>query len=325
MIGPEPQLVDDPRFRRQLPAWLFTPGTRSDLVAKAPRFGPDVLVIDLEDSVATSEKATARVALQAAIAGLPPEGLVGVRVNAADPSELETDLRAAICPRVDLVVLPKLERAAQLKFVSERMDRLEQERQMPVGRTAIVGSIETARGLVEVEAIADSEVRRLLTLLVGTADLSLDISTDFENAPVALSYARSRVVVAARAGGLVAPIDGPHPRMGEVQTLLADSVTSHRLGFQGRVVPYGPDVMAVQDGYRRIDATRVAEARAIAAAFERAQSQGSAAVRAGDRFIDVPIYLEAKRTLAAVSASPNSVRESQQRVHVRSGIRHDEE
>jgi len=182
-------------------SWLFTPATRPDRFDKAAASGADVSIIDLEDSVAATDKADAR---RTALAHLtqPAHGSCGraLRVNGLETrfglADLQALLESSASP--DYLVLPKTESAAHLQI----LDRLLAE----AGKaTRLVALIESARGLAAVEEIAAS-TPRLEALLFGAADMSADLGAATAWAP--LAYARSRIVEACVLAGVLA-IDSP--------------------------------------------------------------------------------------------------------------------
>jgi citrate lyase subunit beta/citryl-CoA lyase len=124
-----------------------------------------------------------------------------------------------------------------------------------------------------------------------------------------LLYARSRVVVAARAAGMPAPIDGPYLDIHDLEGLVENSLLSRRLGYQGRVVVYPAQVDPAQRAYSELSAEEVERARRVVEAFEEAEAAGLASIQVDGRFIDYPLYHRARHrlqlhdALAARSAS----------------------
>src|SRR3954452_8857416 len=226
---------------RPLRSLLFTPGNHPRRIQRVADFGSDAIVLDLEDAVADDEKDAARSTTRAALPTYDERQIVFVRVNGAETGRLEADLAAVGCGDVGEIMIPKIESADVLPEVDRLLARDD-----PDGRIRLLGLVETAKGLVRAEEICAGAPRRVLTVAFGLGDFSVDIGVDLTADATEILYARSRVVVAARAAGLAPPVDGPWLRLQDVDGLVADTLRSRQLGYQGRVVVYPPQVDHVQ-------------------------------------------------------------------------------
>src|SRR5205085_4587092 len=101
-----------------------------------------------------------------------------------------------------------------------------------------------------------------------------------------LLYARSRIVVASRAAGHGAPIDGPYPDIHDLDGLRENTLLSRKLGFQGRVVVYPGQVETVQHAYSELSDEEAEQARRVVEAFEEAEAAGIASIQVDGRFVD---------------------------------------
>jgi citrate lyase subunit beta/citryl-CoA lyase len=281
---------------------LFAPGNHPRRLQKVGSFGSDVIVLDLEDAVADSEKDSAREFVRNALPSYDQTTMVTVRVNGQESGRMEDDLKAVVRPELDCVMIPKLESRDTLRAVDLLLTELERELGIREQAVRILGLIETAKGLTLCEEIAASGTRRLLTLVFGLADFSVDVGVDVTPAGTELLYARSRIVVATRAAGLGQPIEGPYLNLEDMAGLIADCRRSRGLGFQGRVVIYPPHVAPVQRAYSHLDDDDAERCRRIVEGFEAAEAAGSASVRIEGRFVDYPIYHRAKEKLRRYEA-----------------------
>lgn len=276
---------------------LFAPGNHPSKLEKVGTFGSDAIVLDLEDAVADTEKAEARDAVRAALPLYTAPKAVFVRVNGAETGRLEEDVRAVVCADLDGLMVPKVERPDTLPELDGLLAELERERGLPEGHVRLLALVETAGGLVRCEEIASTAPSRLLTLVFGLGDFSVDIGVDLTDDATELLYARSRVVVAARAARLRPPLDGPYLDLHNVAGLIADTMRSRQLGFQGRVVVYPPQVEHVQRTYSELPEEEAERAQRVIEAFEAAEAAGSASIQVDGRFVDYPIYARAKEKL----------------------------
>jgi len=287
---------------RVLRSLLFAPGNHPRKLEKVGTFGSDAIVLDLEDAVADAEKEAARGMVRAALPTYDESTIVAVRVNGAETGRLEDDVRAVVCADLDCIIVPKVERAETLPRLDSLFSELEREHGLEQGQIRLLALIETALGLVCCEEIALNAPPRVLTLVFGLGDFSTDIGVDLTPDATELLYARSRVVVAARAARLRAALDGPYLDLQNFEGLSADSLRSRQLGFEGRVVVYPPQVEHVQRAYSDLPAEELERARRVVDAFEEAEEMGSASIQVDGRFVDYPIYRRATQKLRLYEA-----------------------
>src|SRR5258705_8864497 len=188
-----------------LRSFLFAPGNHARRVEKALSLDADAVILDLEDAVATAEKPATRQAVAATLEQ-PQQGLLYVRVNAVDTEFCYGDLVAVVRPRLDGVILPKVESAAGLATIDWLLAQLERDRGLPPGGIDLIPIIETARGLDRLGAIlgAGSRVRRVA---LGAGDFTLDVNMAWSRNEAELAHARAAIVTTSRAAGIEAPLD----------------------------------------------------------------------------------------------------------------------
>jgi citrate lyase subunit beta/citryl-CoA lyase len=288
---------------RPLRSLLFAPGDDSRKLDKLSRFGSDVIVLDLEDAVAASRK---DIAARTATAALPKydKGTIrAIRVNGAETGRLEQDVEAVCSRDLECIIVPKVEHPETVSEVDVLLNRLERNLRVARGNVRVIASIETAAGLVRCDEIARAGAPRLLTLIFGFADFIADIGVELTADRTELLYARSRIVVAARAAGLRPAIDGAYIELQDLEGLVEDCIRSRQLGFQGRAVIYPPHVEHVQRVYSDLSMEEVEQARRVVDAFKRAETRGVASIQVDGRLVDYPIYYAAKRKLAMFEGS----------------------
>jgi citrate lyase subunit beta/citryl-CoA lyase len=281
---------------------LFVPGSDERKLAKVGTFGADAIVIDLEDAVADEFKTTARQTTRGAVPGYGADQAVTVRVNGAETGRLEDDIAAVVCPELDAIMVPKIEDTDTLRVADESLAAAERACGLEPGHVRVLALMETPRGIARCEEILDTAPARTLTAVFGLGDFSVALGVDLTDEGTELLYARGRVVVATRAAGLPAPIDGPYLRTDDMDGLLRDSRRSRALGFQGRVTVYPPQVDHVLQAYSELSDEEGERARQVVAAFEEAENRGVASIRVAGRFIDYPTYHLARAKLARYDA-----------------------
>lgn len=270
----------------RLTSLLFTPGTRPDRFVKAASSAADGIIIDWEDAVPASEKDRVR---RETIAWLKQNGRVGappfataIRVNDLRSAHGRADLDAlnAAALRVDVVVLPKVESAAEVQTAARKL----------FGEPRLVCLIETVLGVRFATEIAAASPQ-VAALGFGGFDLSAE--TGGEPTWDALLWPRTQVVHAATAAG-VAAIDQPFIALDAEGGLTSECTRVRELGFGGKLAIH-PQQCAVIKAAFQPASDQVARAQRIVSAFEA--SQGHVAAIDG-RMIDVPMYRSAQRLLA---------------------------
>jgi citrate lyase subunit beta/citryl-CoA lyase len=186
-----------------LPLWrslLFVAVTAKRFVDGAARRGADAIILDLEDSVAASEKERARGLVTEAAEIVARRGAdVVVRVNRPWRQTVR-DLEAAVGPRVQALALPKTDSVDHVRMIAEVVDELEAERGMVPGTTRLIAMVETAAALFRIAEIARAHPR-LVGLNVGAEDFAL--SAGMLPEAEALFMPKQLCVFAARAAGIM--------------------------------------------------------------------------------------------------------------------------
>jgi citrate lyase subunit beta / citryl-CoA lyase len=294
-----------------LPVWrslLFVPVTVRRFVDGAARRGADAIILDLEDSVAASEKGRAR-ALVAAAAETVSRGGADVVVRINRPWRLAVrDLEAVVGPRVQALALPKVDSADHVRAIAEILDELEAERGMERGTTRLVAMVETAAALFRIAEIARAD-RRLVGLNVGAEDFAL--SAGILPEAEALLLPKQLCVFAARAAGIL-PLGfiGTVAEFDDLDGFRATIRRSRRLGFVGASVIH-PRQIAILNEEFRPSPSEIAHARRVLAAYDEALAKGVGAVTVDGRMIDVPIVERARLLVAREAAI--AAREAQMR------------
>lgn len=284
---------------RPLRSLLFAPGNHARRVEKALSLGADAVILDLEDAVAIAEKPATRSAVTAALEH-PRQGQLYVRVNAFDTEFCHGDLVAVVQRGLDGIVLPKVESAAGLATIDWLLAQLERDRGLAAGSIDLIPIIETARGVQQIDAIlsAGTRVRRVA---FGAGDFTLDVNMIWSNSEIELAHARAVIVTASRACGIDAPLDTVWVDLADKEGLEASARTALGYGFQGKMCIH-PDQIPVVNRVFTPSNAEITFAERVAAAFTKAEAEGSAAIQLDGKFIDYPIVYRAQRVLQKVAA-----------------------
>jgi len=292
-------------MNQNLPVWrslLFVPVTQRRFVEGAAKRGADAIILDLEDSVAASEKERARTLVPEA-AEIVSRGGADVVVRLNRPMRMTVrDLEAVIGSGVQAVALPKAESAQHVQLVAEVIDELEVERGIPVGTTRMLAMVETASAFFRIAKIAKASPR-LVGLNLGAEDFAL--SAGMLPEAEGLFMPKQMCVFAARAAGIM-PLGfvGTVADFSDLDGFRETVRRSRRLGFMGASVIH-PSQIAILNEEFRASAEEADHASRVVAAYDKALAEGVGAVTVDGKMIDVPIVERAKLLLereAAIAA-----------------------
>ena len=285
----------------RLRSLLFVPGDSERKFAKARDIGADVLILDLEDSVAPSMKSKAR-AMVAEQLGDPAlrDWRFFVRPNPFDTGLTLEDLAAVVKPGLDGLLIPKADGAEDIRRIGHYLDALETRAGMALGTVKIaVVATETPKAMFALGGYAPAHPR-LVGLTWGAEDLSAAIgATTAREADgdwtLPYQVARTQCLFAAAAAE-VAPLDTLFADFRDTPGLERSCRTARRDGFTGRIAIH-PDQVAPINACFSPSAEEIAEARSIIAAFEAEPNAGTLGING--KMYDIPHLKAARKTLAA--------------------------
>ncbi|MGW4527285.1 HpcH/HpaI aldolase/citrate lyase family protein [Amycolatopsis sp. NPDC004378] len=262
--------------------FLYTPADRPDRVRKALASAADVVLVDLEDAVAPARKAEARDHLGRLLASVTRP--VQVRVNHPSTPWHDADLAAvaSLPPEVG-ARLPKVETPEEILAVAAVLP----------GR-ALHPLIESALGVERALAIATASPA-IASIGLGEADLRSDLGVADD---AGLTWARSRVVVAARAARLAPPAMSAYANVRDLDGLAASCRAGRALGFRGRTAIHPSQLGTIRAAFLPTP-QEVSRAREVIARVADATSAGVGAIALPDgTFLDVAMVEQARTVLA---------------------------
>ena len=290
---------------------LFGPGSRPAIFEKMAASAADVINLDLEDSVAPSDKASARENIIAALSDIDwGNKTVSVRINGLDTPYWYRDVVDILenaAERIDLLMIPKVGCAADIYAVDALATAIEQakNRKKPVGFEVI---IESAAGIANVQEIAAASPR-LEAMSLGAADFAASmgmattgIGGTQENYYMMREgekhwsdpwhWAQAAIVAACRSHGVL-PVDGPFGDFSDDEGFRAQALRSATLGMVGKWAIHPKQVALANEVFTPSEAA-VAEAREILAAMETAKANGEGATVYKGRLVDIASIKQAE-------------------------------
>jgi citrate lyase subunit beta/citryl-CoA lyase len=283
-------------------SWLFIPGDSDRKLGKADEAGADALILDLEDSVAPTNKAVAREKVRAFLDARPVgqrRSALWVRINPLDDAAM-LDLAAVIGGAPDGVMLPKINGPADVLRLSHGLDILEVRDGVIPGQVRILPvATETAAAPFGLAGFATAGLSRLAGLTWGAEDLAaaLGASSNLdETGQWALTYrvVRSLTLMAARAAGVQA-IETLFVDFRDDQGLRASCRAAAQAGFTGRIAIHPAQVGTINEAFAPSEQD-VAHARRVLAAFAAQGSTGT--VGLDGKMLDIPHLKQARAVLA---------------------------
>lgn len=246
--------------QRRRRSCLAVPGSSPKMIDKAKGLGSDQVFLDLEDACAPLAKPGARKTIVAALNEGGWEGKTRVvRVNDLTTEWTYRDVVEVVegsGANLDCIMLPKVQSAAQVKWLDLTLTQIEKTMGYDVGRIGIEAQIEDAAGLVSVDEIAAASPR-LETIIFGPADFMASIKMRSlvigEQPPAydlgdAFHYPLMRILMAARANELQA-IDGPYAQIRDVEGFRRVAGRSAALGFDGKWVLHPGQIEAANETF----------------------------------------------------------------------------
>jgi len=290
---------------------LFGPGSREELFAKMAASAADVINLDLEDSVAPSDKDSARANVIAAINDIDwGNKYLSVRINGLDSPYWYRDVVEILetaGDRIDQLMIPKVGNAADVYAVDALVTAIEtaKGRKKPVSLEVI---IESAAGISHVEDIAASSPR-LSAMSLGAADFAASMGMQTtgiggtqEGYYMAREgekhwsdpwhWAQTAIVAACRTHGLL-PVDGPFGDFSDEAGFVAQARRSATLGMVGKWAIHPKQIALANDVFTPSEA-QVTEAREIIAAMEAAKAKGEGATVYKGRLVDIASIKQAE-------------------------------
>ncbi|MFC2136045.1 aldolase/citrate lyase family protein [Bacteroidota bacterium] len=271
---------------------LYLPGNEPKFYPNAGLHKPDGVILDLEDSVAPTEKDAAQLVVRNALrANNFYDAERMVRINQL-PKGLD-DLKYIVPHNVHVILIPKVECAEQILQVEEEVQRLRTEYKIKK-EIYFMPIIESALGVLKSYEIATVSTLNC-SLAIGLEDYTADIGTARTNEGRESFFARSMLVNAAKAAG-IQPIDTVFSDVNDMEALKESVVEAKGLGFEGKGCIHPRQIQVVHKAFAPTE-KEIDKAKKIVVAFEEAEKNGLGVVSLGSKMIDPPVVKRALRVI----------------------------
>lgn len=271
---------------------LYLPGNEPKFYPNAGLHKPDGIILDLEDSVAPTEKDNAKILVRNALRSNDFYGAERmVRINQL-PKGLD-DLKYVVPYNVQVILIPKVEFAQQIKNVEREVEVLKEFYNVK-NDIYFMPIIESAKGVVNAYEIASASNWNC-ALAVGLEDYTADIGTQRTNEGKESFYARSAIINAAKAAGLQA-IDTVFSDVADMEGLRDSVIEAKSLGFEGKGCIHPRQIKVINEAFAPTQ-SEIEKAKKIVFAFHEAEKKGIGVVSIGSKMIDAPVVKRAQNVI----------------------------
>ncbi|WP_313383505.1 citrate (pro-3S)-lyase subunit beta [Chishuiella sp.] len=289
---------DTVKLRRSM---LFVPGANAAMISNSFIYKPDSLIFDLEDSVSIKEKDGARMLVVQALKHPFYKNIEKiVRVNSLTSDFGINDIKAVVAAGVDVIRLPKTDSAQDVLDMQKEIEAAEKKYGIEVGKTKMMAAIESAIGILNAREIAFS-TDRLIGIALGAEDYVRDIKTERSPDGIELLFARSSILHAARAAGIMA-FDTVYSDANNEEGFLKEATLIKQLGFDGKSLVNPRQIEMLHNLYAPTQKD-VDFAKQVVEAAKEAAKIGLGVVSLNGKMVDVPIIERAKLVLEKAELS----------------------
>lgn len=293
--------MNNPNLKRLRRSMMFLNCQKPGLIKDPYVYGPDSILLDLEDAVAEREKDAARYSLYHALQEIDYRGVERVvRINGLDTELWQEDIRCSVAGGCDAIRIPKTETAQDVKRVEEAVAAAEREFGAEEGRTLIMAALESARGVLNALEICQSS-ERLFGIALSGGDYTKDLQTTISGTGVELMGARQHMIIAARAAG-VQCFDTVWTNLDDMEGFRREVETIRAMGFDGKSIVNPRQIPIVHDVYTPKEKD-IIFAEKVVREIDEKKAQGIGVFTVDGKMIDIAFYDGAKRTLALARAS----------------------
>ena len=284
------------RLRRTL---MFVSAQTPGLVKEAYIYGPDCIMIDLEDAVAENQKDAARFSLYHALKTIDFMGAERiVRINGTDTPHWKEDVRVAVAGGADAIRIPKCDTAADVQAVEAEIIRAEAEfKREP--NTLILAALESPTGVLNALEICKSSPR-LVGIAIAGHDFRKSMQTKYYPSGNEIFAARGHILLAARAAG-VQCYDTTFTDLNDMEAFRADTVLAKEMGFDGKSVINPRQIQAVHEIFAPTEKEIIEAEQTVRVIRENAE-KGVGIFAVDGRMLDIAFLPGAERILAQAKA-----------------------
>ena len=293
--------AENPNKKRLRRSMMFLNAQKPGLIKDPYVYGPDSIMLDLEDAVAMKEKDAARFSLYHALQEIDYRGVERVvRINGLDSDLWEEDILCSVAGGCDSIRIPKTETAEDVKKVEAVVEEAEKRFGREPGSVLIMAALESAKGVLNALEICQASPR-LFGIALSGGDYTKDLQTVITGTGVELMGARQHMIIAARAAG-VQCFDTVWTNLNDMEGFRKDVQTIKALGFDGKSIINPRQIPIVHEIYTPTQ-KEIIFAEKVVREIDEKSAQGIGVFTVDGKMIDIAFYDGAKRTLMLARAA----------------------
>lgn len=280
---------------------MFLNAQKASLVKDPYIYGPDCVILDLEDAVSENEKDSARIQLYHTLKSRDyGDTEVWVRVNSVDSVYFKEDIRAAVAGGCDGIRIPMTETAQDVKITEENIEKAEKEFGIEPGKTMIMAALESPLGVLNCYEICKSS-SRMMGVALSAGDFRRTMHAQTTKTGEELFMARSMIVMGARAAGVMC-FDTVYTDLDDKQGLIRETELVKNMGFDGKSI-VNPRQIEVIHNIFTPSQKEIDESAKIILAVEENKKKGIGVMVVDGKMIDIAHVEGAKRNLMLAKAA----------------------
>ncbi|MBW7888082.1 MAG: citrate lyase subunit gamma [Bacteroidetes bacterium] len=271
---------------------LYLPGNEPHYFLNAALHKPDAVILDLEDSVAPSEKDAARILVRNALRTV--DFGTSERMVRINPFPLgKKDLQEIVSTNVETILIPKCESALHIQSVEDEIEKC-LKRHNRQHQIFLLPIIESALGVERAFEIATAS-KNICALAIGLEDYTADIGVERTKKGNESLFARSAIINAAKAAGVQA-LDSVFSDVNDEEGLRQSVSEAKAIGFEGKGCIHPRQIKIIHNAFLPSPA-EIDYARRIIEAYYTAKASGNGVVALGSKMIDPPVVKRAEKIL----------------------------
>lgn len=293
--------MNHPNKKRLRRTMMFLNAQKPSLIKDPQVYGPDSIMLDLEDAVSENQKDSARFSLYNALRTLDYGDTERVvRINGLDTPHWQEDVRVCVAGGADAIRIAKTESAENVRTVEKAVEAAEREFGVPVGRTLLMAAIESARGILHAEEICTAS-DRLFGVALSGGDYTKDLQTTLSKSGVELMGARQHLVMAARATG-VQCFDTVYLDMDDMDGFEAEVRMIRQMGFDGKSI-VNPRQIDIVHKIFTPSRKEIVWAEKVVREIDEKKAKGIGVFTVDGKMIDIAFYDGCMRTIQLAKMS----------------------
>ena len=292
--------MSHPNMKRLRRSMMFLNCQKPGLIKDPYVYGPDSIMLDLEDAVAENQKDAARFSLYHALKTIDyGDTEVIVRINGLDTPHWQEDIRVCVAGGADGIRIAKCESAQDVLTVEKAVEEAEKEFGVEVGRTLLMAALESPKGILNAYEICAASPR-MFGVAISGGDFRKCMQTKPTASGIDMVTARGMMLIAARAAG-VQCFDTVFTDLDDMEGFINETKQNKEMGFDGKSLINPKQIRPVHEIFAPTE-KEVMQAELMVRAFREAAAKGIGVFTVNGKMVDVAFIPGAERTLKLAKA-----------------------